>query len=288
MGPIGRLNKIILLLLALGAPLAMLPLNAPWGFERSVLLIAVFLALVVWQLAAAVGKANGNRSYRTYRTDMLLAAALPVAAFLSAPSPDVRWVHLSSLELWAAVGGILAAVVLPAANGRAGGARLPALALGALVAVIGLIRPIGPIGPIKQGLDYQASLGITRSTLQKEPLWGVGPHKFGESFLRYKTTDFNSREDWILRYNGSQSGLLELATEMGLIGLIGPIGLIGLILADLNKKRKVGGGLTFYLLSGLLGVVVASFVLLPYSPGVFWVLGILNGEAQKLEGKAQN
>lgn len=291
------INKIIVLLLALGAPLSVLPLQAPWGFERSVLLIAVFLGLVAWKLATNVVATHGSpkegagHAPQLQRVVLIAAAALPVAAFLSAPTPDVRFVHLASLELWAAVGGVLLPVVATHASpkkeaGHAPQLQLLALTAGVIVAVISLIRPISPItaGP-KGGLDYKTSLAITSATLQKEPLWGVGPYKFGESFLRYKTAEFNAREDWVLRYNGSQSGLLELAAEYGLIGLIGPIGLIGLILADLQRRRQEVSSLMFYLRAGLVGVVVAAFVLLPYSPGVFWALAMV---VQNAELKVQN
>jgi hypothetical protein len=302
---IRRISHIIVFLVALGVPLTLLPLQGHWGFERSVLLLVVFLGLVGWRLVTNVVATHGSPKEKAghapqlQRVALLAGAALPVAALLAADNPDVRYLLLTNLEMWAAVGGVLVAVVLPLGGagrtvvathaspkeGAGHGPQLPVLALGVLLAAALLISPTsvaeqsslrGAAGPIKQGLDYRTSLTITSKTLQASPLWGAGPGRFGESFLRYKPVEFNQRPDWMLRYNGSQSGLLEFATEYGLIGLIGPIGLIGVVLADLQRKREAGGGLEFYLLSGLLGVVIAAFALLPYSPGVFWGLGFLS------------
>lgn len=275
-------NKIIPLLLALGVPLALLPLQGPWGFERSILLLVVFLVLLAMFVATNIAT---NGSYRTNRTYTILAAAMPVAAALAAVNTDVRWANLTNLEMWAAVVGVLVVLVLPRHNGKIT-ERGSVLALGILVAAVGLIGRIGPIGPIRQGLDYQTSLTVASNTLQNSPLWGAGPGRFGENFLRYKPVEFNQREDWMLRYNGSQSGLLEFATEFGLIGLIGPIGLIGLILADLNRRRSELGKVKLYLLGGLVLVFVAAFALLPYSPGVFWALALLaNGLELKVKSE---
>jgi hypothetical protein len=267
-------NRVVLLLLAFGLPFTLLPLRAPYGFERNILLIALFLGLAA--LRAAANDYGSYRSYKTY-TALAAAAALFLAAFLSAQG-DARGANLTNLGLWASIVGITAGYV-----GFAGGVRGPlrrtsalAMIAGSAVAVVALIGQISPVGPIDQGLDYRTSLQITSKALSRSPIWGVGPGRFSEAFRRYKGTDFNRRPDWALRYGLSHSGFLQFATEYGFLGIIGLISLIGPLLARMARDRQELGKREFLLTALPFGILMAAFLLLPYSAGIFWGISFLN------------
>ena len=258
---IEKLNRIIPIFLALTLPFTLLPLRPPYGFERSIVLLSAFLLLL---LLSAFDNSN-NRSYWLY----LPALTLPLAAFLSAQG-NARYANLASLNLWAAVAGILA----PYWTNRSHNIH-KAYLLGAALAALALLSRIAPFSSPTQGLDYPTSLTITQKALSLTPIWGVGPDRFGEAHLRYKPITFNNRPDFNLRYELSRSGFMQFLTEYGLIGLLGLAILIGPTISRLRTYHRESSSKEFILTVAPYFIVLIAFLFLPYSPGIWWNLAFL-------------
>lgn len=285
---LATIKNVVLLILAFVLPLTLLPLRAPYGFERNIILIVLFLALASLKIVTAYYNSN-NRSYTNYKI-YTAATALLLAAFLSAQG-EARWANLTNLSLWASVAGIavsfVAAPLVGAPKKWRGQAPQLLLAAGTAVAVIGLISPMGPIQsrPLP-GLDYPTSLTITSKTLQNSPLWGVGPGRFSEAFMLHKDAGFNQRPDWSLRYGLSQSGFLQFATEYGFLGILAALVLLWPSVANLNRSRQELSKKSFGMTALPALVLLAAFLLLPYSPGVFWVMSYLNSKILEIGAQA--
>lgn len=115
-------------------------------------------------------------------------------------------------------------------------------------------------------LDIKTGWSIAADSLKDNYLFGVGPSNFNYAFNKFRPVEFNSKEDWNLKYIQSTSSLLTVFTEIGLIAVLLLIALGILIIKNFDTKEATNYSLA---------IVFVAFALLPLPATIFTVLLIL-------------
>jgi len=123
-------------------------------------------------------------------------------------------------------------------------------------------------------LDSMSAWVIAVEAFKRSPIWGVGPGNFVEAFNMYRPTSYNLTATWANGFLHSNSGILNLWTELGIVGL----GLVALVASSFLKLKKNFGFVEVVVLglvAALLPVNLVGMVLL------VWVLTTFMGEGKR-------
>ncbi|KKQ04163.1 MAG: hypothetical protein US18_C0013G0016 [Parcubacteria group bacterium GW2011_GWB1_36_5] len=86
---------------------------------------------------------------------------------------------------------------------------------------------IGGILPNRLGVQnteisptFSTTMGVTESVLKKNPIFGVGPNKFGETWAMYKPMVINATPFWDVSFNSGSGLLPTFASATGYFGIL--------------------------------------------------------------------
>lgn len=118
----------------------------------------------------------------------------------------------------------------PHDSSGAGGTHFPAFSFAVImVALLFFISGdfIGGILPNRLGLSsnevspsFGATMQVTKSVLQKNPILGIGPNKFGEAWASYKPAAINLTQFWDVSFNSGSGLLPTFAASTGYLGIL--------------------------------------------------------------------
>lgn len=104
-------------------------------------------------------------------------------------------------------------------------------------------------------LDWFSSWATTVEAFKRKPLFGVGPRNFNVAFNRFRPREFNTTDNWNMRFSVPHSWFLQVWTELGIVGLAVTV-LLLIRSISVAKKR-----------SALRYFLVANWILLVLFPG---------------------
>lgn len=108
--------------------------------------------------------------------------------------------------------------------------------------------------------SYSVSWSVAVDTLKNNPLLGIGPGNFVESFTRHKPLSFNQTDLWNIRFNTATNQILTILTETGILGLIAFLFLSLFFLRRPNWEKPE-------YVSSL--IIVLAFFVIPFSYSLF-------------------
>ena len=86
---------------------------------------------------------------------------------------------------------------------------------------------IGGLIPNRLGLSntevnpsFSSTMSVTKAVLTHNPVFGIGPNKFGEAWAMYKPTEINSTGFWDISFNSGSGLLPTLVATTGFLGLL--------------------------------------------------------------------
>lgn len=103
-------------------------------------------------------------------------------------------------------------------------------------------------------LPWQLTLDVTTATIKESPLFGVGPNRFGNQFLKFKPLIINQTQFWSTEFNDGFGLIPTFLATQGIVGFILWIALIIAFLVTGFKalKKKYDDQTKFYVLSTFL------------------------------------
>lgn len=116
----------------------------------------------------------------------------------------------------------------PARDGK--GVQFPLLSL--LIVLISLFffmsaSFIGGILPAKLkisnnevGPSFTSTMSVTKSVLRTDPIFGLGPNRFGDAWALYKPAAINTTQFWDVSFNSGSGLLPTLTATTGLLGIL--------------------------------------------------------------------
>lgn len=114
--------------------------------------------------------------------------------------------------------------------------------------------------------SFSTSWAVSVDTLKSNPILGIGPGNYIESFNKFKPLEFNLTKNWNIRFPISSSQLLTLLTETGILGLFSYIALLFLLFRKINLEKPE----YFSVL-----IIVVFTVFISFSPSLLPILFIL-------------
>ena len=175
-----------------------------------------------------------SRRMKIAYSAIVIASALLVFIMRSAPIWDMAFLTLLGLTIYATA-------IRPRAShdpaGSLSGSWFPAfikrLSWIPLLACIlaGIMAWQGPAiaGPVidKMGMNFQEltlpwqmTLDVGTTAVKSQPLFGVGPGRFGQAFLANKPAGINQGDAWSAEFNSGFGLIPTLAAEEGLVGAV--------------------------------------------------------------------
>lgn len=163
---------------------------------------SVFSVIMMIAATGALSSLNGQFAYLGVRTFSPAGGYLPSAVFLGTMMIVGIGKILSEKDMARKGAYGLAAVVM-----------LFGLGLSAYQLMPG--RPQAPRLP-----SYETSWNIAIGSVNKNPVFGVGPGSYLTAYNRYRPIDVNATDLWNAKFSTSRSFYLTSFTETGLIGLV--------------------------------------------------------------------
>lgn len=147
-----------------------------------------------------------------------------------------------------------------------------------VMAVLTLATMLAIFRIVKTGwinLDAGSAWVVAVETFKRSPLWGVGPGNFVEAFNFYRPASYNLTSTWTNGFLHSNSGILNLWTELGAVAMV----ILGMTVSWVLKLKKNFEFLVVVLvgLAGLLLPVNLIGVML-----LAWSMMVLSGSTKKI------
>jgi tetratricopeptide (TPR) repeat protein len=150
------------------------------------------------------------------------------------------------------------------------------------------ILPNSPLTP--KYPSFSDSANIALSTIKKNPLVGIGPSNYLESFNKFRPFEYNNRDIWSTKFNQGSSFLLTNLTEVGIIGSVTFLALLAIFInfsiTQVQARNKVGWGILSSLDLLSVFIIFLTFIIMPSFPilifHLFLLLGIIS-ESKKHE-----
>lgn len=210
----------------------------------------------------------------------VLSAAIVLALFMAAlVNFSLVWKLLGLFALIIFVYKVSASV-----GGEEGSRRFPTFSLAVVMISLLFIMAgqfIGTYLPSKFGLasveigpSFNATMSVTKATLAKDPLFGIGPNRFGEAWSMYKPQIINSTQFWDATFDSGSGSIPTFAATTGSLGILAWLAFIFFFLKNglkamfsSIKNNSESELATFFV--GALFLIIAAFF---YSVGSVLIL----------------
>jgi len=188
--------------------------NTIGGVNSLAVFAAILLPLVITFLTIA--KASKTKI-------LFVATALVSAALLLIINFNIAW--------WIVMAGSALIIIFGTQKRNAFDGRwliLPMffLAIAMLFSFFQFRIPGVPDMPAELFLNQKASLDISWTAVQENPVLGSGPGTFKYNFTRFKDVDFNNGNLWNLKFDWAASKFL---TILGTIGILGALAFLAMV-----------------------------------------------------------
>ncbi len=189
-------------------------------------------------------------------------------------------------ETWSLTGSLLSEVILLAFLVVTWGKRLANklksedsgyVIEAIMMAVLTLALMLGIFRIVKTGwvnLDMTSAWAVAVETFKRSPIWGVGPGNFIEAFNFYRPASYNLTSTWANGFLHSNSGILNLWTELGAVAMV----ILGMVISWVLKLKKnfdfgvilMMGVVALFLPVNLVGLMLLA-----------WTMMMLSGEGKR-------
>jgi tetratricopeptide (TPR) repeat protein len=117
-------------------------------------------------------------------------------------------------------------------------------------------------------LPWQMTLDITSGTLKEDPLWGVGPNRFGLQYLKYKPTVINQSPFWTAEFTSGFGLIPTILVTQGIVGgLVWVLFLVFLVREGVRGLRRVNDPVKkFFITSSFFSTLFVWLIALTYVP----------------------
>lgn len=130
------------------------------------------------------------------------------------------------------------------------------------------------LASVEIGPSFGATMQVTKSVLAKDPIFGVGPNRFGEAWSMYKPQVINSTQFWDATFDSGSGLIPTFATTTGILGIVAWLAFLFFFFKDGMKaiftsiKNSSESELSTFFV-GALYLMIASFF---YSGGAVILL----------------
>lgn len=121
------------------------------------------------------------------------------------------------------------------------------------------------VSSIEVGPSLNATLSVGKSSLAKDPLFGIGPNKFTEIWALYKPANINNTQFWDTAFSVGSGLLPTMAVTTGILGVLVWLAFIGLFLYFVFKvlfahnKEHIKWEVPFFVFSSTMLMVFSFF-----------------------------
>ena len=127
------------------------------------------------------------------------------------------------------------------------------------------------------GPSLQATFQVGKSIVTENPVWGIGPNRFGEAWARYKPIAVNNSAFWDVSFDSGYGILPTLVATTGIVGILSWLLFLTLFLAGGAKSvfNRAKDGASWEIMATFVLSLYLFAAMLFYSAGsVIFLLGL--------------